>query len=220
LFAGTALAQAQPDAAEILAKVKGTWKDLKSYEVEFSGALRDPKTGKEQTGAIRIASVIELDRYRMESRGYAINSDPPVDELIGIYDGATFWIYAPKRNEYRTEEISVDRAGIALKPSKVMDAEWLGQYIRTVERFANSRFLREETISIGDGGRADCFVIGNESGETIWIDKSNHHVLRAEEVEPDGNHATMVISINMNERLSDELFKFVPPPGARNLRQL
>jgi outer membrane lipoprotein-sorting protein len=217
LFAASAVAQAKPDAADILAKVRETWKDLKSYDVDYSITLRDPKNGKEQSGRVRVAAAIEPDRYRMELNGTIDASDPALDGATAIYDGSTFSIYLPKRNEYSTSTIAADKLGRDLEPSKVNVDEGIGQYTRLTDRFESGRFLGEETISTPSGARADCFVIGNESGERMWIDKSNYHVLRTEIVDLGGNHSTMVISIKMNEPLSDDLFKFAPPPGARNL---
>jgi len=48
---------------------------------------------------------------------------------------------------------------------------------------------------------------------TLWIDKKTFHVLRIE-----GSGASEVFStVKLNEPLSDDLFKFEPPAGARKL---
>ena len=219
LFAASAFAQAKPDAAEILAKVKDTWKDLKSYDLDFAISLRDPKTGKEESGKIRVIAAIELNRYRVEVSGLVGLFDPSFDGVTAIYDGSTFWIYDPKRNEYRTDRNTVDDPGRNPSPSKVINAEGLGQYVRLVERFDDGHLVREETITNGSGNRAECFVIEKNPGMLMWIDKSNYHVLRVEQSEYDGSRSTTVLRVKLNEPLSDDLFKFAPPPGARSLGQ-
>jgi outer membrane lipoprotein-sorting protein len=223
LLVGTAFAQTQPDAVEILAKVKATWMDLKSYDFDWTTTLHNSKSGSDETVRIRVASAIEPDRYRVEMHGIDLRPDdadastPSLDGSVMTYDGSIFSIYAPAPNEYRTAMITAENLGRDAKPSKVNIDEGIGQYARLVEGFEGAHFLRQETISNGGGAIADCFVIEKAPGEMMWIDKSNYHVVRMEQSEIDGAHLTAVISVKLNESLPDDLFKFVPPPGARNL---
>ncbi|HEY1759567.1 MAG TPA: DUF2092 domain-containing protein [Bryobacteraceae bacterium] len=213
LFAASAFAQAKPDAAEILAKVKDTLKDIKSYDLDLEITVRDSTTGLEQSSGVRVASAIEPERYRVVYSG----DDASGPEGTMIYDGSIFTVYLPVRNEYRTDAIVPDKLGRDAKPSKVNSDTGIGQYVKLVERFASSHLLREESISNGGGAPADCYLIEKETGGKMWIDKSNYHILRAEEIDPDGTSSVAVIGLKLNEPLSDDLFKFVPPPGARNL---
>jgi outer membrane lipoprotein-sorting protein len=214
LFAASTFGQAKPDAAEILAKVKDTWKDLKTYDLNLEIRLGDP-SGAEQREGLRVAASIGPDRYRVVYGGLPGAETTATDGTM-IYDGATFWVYLPLRNEYRMGPMAPDKLGRDAKPEKVNTDTGIGQYMQLVGRFNGSHLLREESLSI-DGGKADCFVIEKDAGGKMWIDKRNYHVLRAEEVDADGSTSTAVIRIKLNEPLSDDLFKFAPPPGARNL---
>jgi outer membrane lipoprotein-sorting protein len=218
LFSLTVSAQAQPDAAEILKKVGETCKDVKQYEIEADMNLPDPETKKNLSGYLRLVFRTP-DRYRTEMKGSFLNIGVQPDEgipeeMLDVYDGSNLWVYVPKTNEYRvyvTPDLPRDGS-----PEATDLYMGIGLYRHAGEFGGQPKFLREERIAAG-GGTADCFVIERPlqgtASMTLWIDKHNFNVLRV-----DGSDASEVFrTVKLDEPLSDDLFKFEPPPGAKKL---
>jgi outer membrane lipoprotein-sorting protein len=220
VFSYAAFAQTQPDAAEILKKVSETYKDVSQYEVESTVTIHDPSSGRDLSGSTRIAFK-GPDKYREEAKGSLLTliadpSKPVVDEAITVYDGSKMWVYVPKSNEYRV--YAVPKLPRDSRPEDADLFMGIGPYRHAVEAFAPGHFLREERIA--SGGTADCFVIeatGPGAGALLWIDKNNYHVLRVDSAAEGYGSSQVFKTVKLNEPLSDDLFKFVPPPGATKL---
>ena len=81
-------------------------------------------------------------------------------------------------------------------------------------------FLREEALEI-NGTKADCYVVSAQvtipaegtSLHTWWIEKKSNHIVR----EDDEGSSVVFTTIKLNEPPPNDLFKFVPPPGARKV---
>jgi outer membrane lipoprotein-sorting protein len=223
-FLHVAVAQTQPNAADILKKVEETYRDVSQYELESTITLRDPTTGKDVSGLMRV-SFKAPDKYRTEMKGAAFAlgrdaSEPVIDELVSVYDGSNLWAYNPKANDYRV--FIVPDLPRDARPEDADLYEGIGMYRHAVEALGKAQFLREDRMAVGSG-TADCFVIesAGPGGAILWIDKNTYHVLRMDgKGESRDSGSSMVFKVvKLNEPISDDLFKFVPPPGARQLRQ-
>lgn len=206
---------AKPDVAEILEKVIETYKNVSQYEIESTVSLRNQKTGQFELGVSRIAFK-SPDKYRVQMEGAPLNqdrdpSDPVVDEGIAVYDGANLRAYNPKSNEYRVyvaPHLPRDSS-----PEAVDLYMGIGMYRRPdgFPFLARAQFLREDRATT-ESGSVDCFVIGDRES-ALWIDKRTYHVLRM-----DGDGVSQVFKvIKLDEPVSDDLFKFVPPLGSKKL---
>jgi outer membrane lipoprotein-sorting protein len=68
-----------------------------------------------------------------------------------------------------------------------------------------------------NGARVDCYVVTVPSEGTFihtwWVEEKSNRVVR----EDHGGSSVVFTTIKLNESLPDDLFKFVPPPGARRI---
>ena len=86
-------------------------------------------------------------------------------------------------------------------------------FIKLIESAKESKVLREESMTL-EGSGIECYVIeitGPEGTETWWADKARYRILRQDR--PDSS--VVFTTVKINEPLSEDLFKFEPPPGAK-----
>ena len=214
-------AAAQPDVSEILKNVNDLYKGAKQYEFTV-------EAGFNQGGApVIVRTFIAFkapNRYRMDGAfpGFAIDI-PDFGPMVIVHDGSAIWFYSHKENQYGSIPASavaddgslVDVLG-ELRP-EIMDHLIVGRY-RGDFNFAERKFLREEAIDYA-GSKTDCYVVSVAQRKggfayTWWVDKKDYRILR----EDDAGASAVFTSIKINQPVSDDLFKFVPPPGAQELK--
>ena len=153
------------------------------------------------------------DKYRME--GVPLGPGSPAEQGIVIFDGSTLWMYLPKSNQYGSmssdQFTGPDRED--MKPgAQDYFATW--RFRQASNYAAEARFLREETIAAGGDSAVECYVIQIPTlGETWWVDKRRFYVVRQDSADSSTTYKT----VKLNEPLSDDLFKFIPPPGASKI---
>lgn len=220
LFLHAAVAQTQPNVAEILTKVGATYKAASQYEFEFEGT--------ESIGANTVAlhghvAFRAPDKYRMEGAMPGLTAPGPDagEEGVIIDDGSTLWFYFPKPNQYGSipaSTLTADAPGDLgdLRP-EAMDHFMAWRYRGAADFIDGAKFLREESLEIA-GRKIDCYVVTllpEKRGRTYtwWIEKKTSHIQR----EDGAGNSHVFTSIKLGEPLSDDLFKFEPPPGAKKL---
>jgi outer membrane lipoprotein-sorting protein len=192
--------------ADILGKLSETYKDQGPYELVKDTTLTNPATGKRET-VHQLIAVKMPDRYRVEGAGPTM-----------ILDGANVWFYEPDLNQYASYPASALGHDLPdeLEPSGV-DFFTMSRYREAAKRVDLAKFLREDEIQVGPA-RVACYVVSmpiggtGTDGYTWWIDKANSHVVREDF---DGS-STIFTKVQLGNPLPDELFRFKPPPGARN----
>ena len=218
LFSLVALAQTQPSVAEILQKVSQTYKAVSEYEFVADLTARDA-AGSTSAGYMLFA-FRSPNRYRMEGavpdmEGGGSGSG----KVIMVVDGSTLWMYEPGSNECCTvpaSELTANAPGDLGDASPAAMDQFMTWRYRGATGFAEgAKFLRDEAIEFG-GAKVDCYVVtvSQKKGEntyTWWVDKLHSRILR----EDSAKSSSVFTTIKLNEPLSDDLFKFEPPPGAR-----
>lgn len=216
-----ALAQTQPDATEILKQVNEAYKNVAQYELENTTTFRNSNTGQETSGSMRFV-YRSPDKYREEMKGNPLaalrgqSSEPVIEEAMTVYDGSNLWAFNPKANEYRVYIVPN-----LPRDSRPADADLymgIGPYRHASEVYSNSKFVRDDTLATG-GALAECYVIeATSTQQLLWIDKKSHHILRVDSsARGIGTVSIVFKTVRLDEPLSDELFKFKPPPNARKL---
>jgi outer membrane lipoprotein-sorting protein len=100
-----------------------------------------------------------------------------------------------------------------MKPGAV-DYFITGRFRQASNYGGEARLLREETIAAGGDAAVECYVIQIPPlGETWWVDKRRFYVVRQD----GAASSTIFKTVRLNEPLSDDLFKFVPPEGATKI---
>ena len=217
-----ALAQTQPDVAEILKKVSETYKAASQYEFVVDATVHEARTGRDVTSHMRFAFKAP-DRYRVEGSMTGMSvGDLGLGEGIIVHDGSAVWFYLPTSNQYGSfpaSGLTADAPGDLgdLNP-QAMDYVMMWRY-RGATGFADrAKFLREDTIEIA-GTRVACYVVTvspeqRGSAYTWWVDEKRYRILR----EDNARSSSVFSGIKLDEPLTDELFKFVLPPGARKIQ--
>jgi outer membrane lipoprotein-sorting protein len=162
-------------------------------------------------------------KYRIQGSLPGLGLDSPeFEEATVVYDGSAVWFYLPKLNRYASipaSQLTADAPGDLgdLRPEAI-DEFLLGRYRRAADAAGGSRFLRNETIEIG-GAKAACYVLtvspGGSAPYTWWVDQKRYRILR----EDHGDTSAVFTTIKLGEPLGDEVFRFVPPAGAKKLER-
>jgi outer membrane lipoprotein-sorting protein len=216
-----ALAQKQPDVAEILKKVSETYKAASQYQF-----VVDITSGEAGTGASAVSHMVFAfkapNNYRMEGGMPGMNvknSDP--DEAVIVHDGSAVWFYFPKLNQYGSFPAS------SLTPSapgdlgdlspEAMDRFMMWRYRAAANSNTGSKYLREEAIDI-EGAKVACYVLTISperlgSAYTWWVDKKRYRIRR----EDHAGSSALFTAVKLDEEIPGELFKFEPPPGAKKV---
>ena len=218
LILRAAVAQTQPDVAEILKKVSDTYRTVSQYE--FVAEATGRETGN-APGHVLIAFK-SPNKYRMESSFPGLTGgDSAFNDVVTVCDGSTVWFHLRKSNQYASIPLSEATPGAPgdlgdLRPEAV-DEFAMMRYRRATDFIEGAKFLREETIELG-GTKVDCYVVtvsrdGSKFPYTWWVDKQRYRILR----EDDSVSSSVFTTIKLNEPLPDDLFTFKPPPGARKM---
>jgi outer membrane lipoprotein-sorting protein len=208
LLSRTSSAQSTPDVATILKSVSETYKGVKEYQFTIDSFGSDPSRPTHKLFSFR------LGQYRLDAA-----PSESSDVGLTIFDGATLWYYFPKLNEYAAFSLNslangaVD-SGYPWKPSE-MDELMLWPLRHAADSADRAKFVRQDILELG-GTKIDCYVVSvaidkDSAPSTWWIEKTRSHVVR---MENEGGGYT-VLTIMDNERLPDDLFRFIPPRGAR-----
>ena len=232
-----------PEAKAVLKQVAETYKNLKSYHFEGrytteqvveSMGLKDEMKREE----LFVNAAIKPGRSRIESKNTNFS-------VTSVSDGKTRWVYAPGTNEYTKAEEGAARSGPGLP---VMDpltiyaraANVTDGFSRVADRVIEAKIIGEEKMEIG-GRRSDCFVIeasysaesasnqSNVSTRKLWIDKARNIVLREIRYNKGKNQWGVTVDskisyifavARLNEQVSETLFAFIPPEGAKEVAEL
>ena len=160
------------------------------------------------------------NKYRMEGKLPELAEFGQGDEMLIVYDGSFLWFYIPKSNQYGSVpagNLRADDPGDSgdMRPEFVREVT--NAFSRLAESSKDAKLLREDALQI-EGNKAACYVVSftdkeNRGSVTVWIDEKNFHLLRLET--PEG---TATYSVDkLDEPLSDDLFKFTPPAGAKKI---
>jgi outer membrane lipoprotein-sorting protein len=231
-FFSAALAQQRPDAAEVLRRINDAYTNVTRYQLAgeakivtaaaSDGAITDQSTHK------FLIALQEPDMVHVEMTP----GDPDEEAIYVISDGKDGWAYSPKRNEYM--KVKPGRAPATTLGDLDFTPEMTVSYAIQMAQQALQAFkfgpavqasvVGDETLTIG-GTAFDCVAISIEgrpfpkSTAKLWIDKARSVVLREDSRTPAGNVtesiSTVYSTVRLNESLPVELFKFVPPPGAK-----
>jgi len=223
LLVSAVCAEAQPDVGGILKKVSELYKGAAQYQIvaETVGHKSEPQTADNSGRAL--FAFKPPNRYRMEGAIPGADRDAP--ELSGgvviVDDASSVWFYMPKANQYGSfpaSALTADAPGDLgdLRPAAV-DHFIMYRY-RTADLNEETKYLRDETIDYA-GAKVDCYVVSVSQRKggftcTWWVDKKSFLILR----EDDADSSVVFTSIKLNESLPDDLFKFVPPAGAQEIK--
>ena len=213
LFA-TALAQAQPDARELLRKVAAVYSNMREGDVTATSTVTFPGS-PEVTIRSRIAWRLP-DKTRTESN--------EAGHRIIVRNGRLEWHYESVPNEYILAPIPAQQPSSALTPPGLEPGTSpLSRFATSATEAQSAKFLRQETVMI-NGIRFECSVVEFQGPNwgvlRWWIDKRSL-VVREEmftKTEPPARFSLNdYVFARFNQRVPDSVFVFMPPPGAKRV---
>jgi outer membrane lipoprotein-sorting protein len=201
LFVCAARGLSQPDAAEILKRVTETYKSATEYELVMDTTYTDAAGAAQAPPFPARLAFKSPDRYRIEGIPTLLY---PGEKMDLIYDSSTLWMYLPKSNRYAS----------ARSDQLTPNDRTIGAFQPVFDDAGEARVLREESIAAGGDAAVECYVVHFQmSGATVWVDKRRFYILR----EDSATSSTTFKTVKLNEPISDDLFKFVPPEGATKI---
>jgi outer membrane lipoprotein-sorting protein len=246
LFAGLfwtpAPAQQINEANDILQKVRGTYRSLKSFQ--FEGVT----VGELQGTGMYSKTEFPFEAAFVAPAKIHIEAKNPMMEVLFVSDGRTGWIYIPSTKTYSKFGLA-ESSKLTSARTNEEELEALSGYsagaglnfdifqIGILNRVKEARILRQETVQL-DGNGVDCYVVRIEYDYSreeakaapairiYWIDKNRFIVLREDwesrdEVESEVvsgslnmKYSTIFKKARLNEPVPDQLFVFTPPAGA------
>jgi len=212
--------------AGFLRKVSDTYANAKQYRFAV-------KKSGEESGFMQIA-VRKPNQFRLEADGRVLDGADAFGNVTMLSDGYNAWNYIQGTNQFTKKSTTIpllDTEPPEVSPETFVwqaEAVFITRYTEMAKASDHATFLRSETIEAG-GGPADCYVFeiraplpGYRDDYTWWVDKKRFLVLR-EDTKPASARrpasSTIYTVAAINEPLSDELFHFTLPAGAKQVER-
>ena len=190
----------QGDAAAVLKQAAAAYANVRSIRAEFSQWQDNPLLGKRTTSRGTI--------YQRQPDRFLMKFSQPEGDVI-VSDGEYFWLYYPSVDAKQVlRSRAADVGGLDLQAQFIGDPTKRYSYTDQGAESVGTRPARVITL-----------VPKQASGYKslkVWIDNRDHLVRRFELTMDNG--VTQHFDLNnlqVNPTLSNDLFRFTPPAGAR-----
>jgi len=204
------------DKETIIKRVNDNYQELTSFQADIY--IETIEQGKDTEGEGKIWA--KEGKFRMEMEAIASGSGEKgaAEKQIMVFDGKVFWLYLQPQNELITMDTSklADLSGLAREQLQ----EIVTELEKSVSNFFSPQFLSEEEIEISENEwKGKSFYLLKHGQTETWVNKEDYFVYRvitygeAENVVSD----VELTGINVNEKISDELFTFQVPEGVQPL---
>jgi len=212
----------QIPAAQVLARVGQTYRELRTYELDavVSGSTVS-SLGVVPLSESRVSLAADtggkLKLYRDNNQG----------GLLMVSNGETTWTFAPAQHKFTREQVAAD---VASEDDHDSD-DLLGQVRHLlisrytgIEQYGSSATLqREDRLKVGSR-KIDCYVIAftlQDTSHKLWVDEQNFLILRHEEAFKSGGVLRLDLKgFTVNAPLEPGLFDFTPPARSAEVNEL
>jgi len=226
----------QPDANALLARAAGLYSGAEAYYfVASEHTVTSNGEARKETGNLVLAARDEQGRSRVEF-------DDRSQGGVAVFDGTSRWVYVPAMRRYSKlpKDLPTEAQAGGMN-FDVLARRYLDRYGSLDQRVLKSEAVRTETLAM-DGGDVACQVVevsydpppGMREGlieRVYWIAEESGLVLQehstASMTSP--NNAAGRVQVvqeivfqraKVDESLDQDLFVFVPPPGAQQVESL
>lgn len=202
------------DKETIIKRIKDNYQELTTFQAEIYIETIEKGEGE---GKIWVKE----GKFRMEIETIASGSGEKeaAEKQTIVFDGKIFWMYSQPKNELITIDLSklADLSGFLAK-------EQLQGMVTELEEgvlnFFSPQFPpgREINISENEWKGKSFYVLKDGQTET-WVNKEDYFIYRVityDEAENITSDVELTV-INLNEKISDELFTFQVPEGVQPL---
>ena len=183
---------ASKDADQIMKKVKKTLDGMStlSCSFEWNHVWKTVDRNQHIEGTLQLKKPYKL---RVEYSAKTI-----------VVDGKTVWSYSPKNKQVEITKFESEEKEFPTPQ---------GIFNRYADRRAalsgNDRMNGRETYVITLAAQA-----ADGKNVTVWVDRTLNFPVKTEEVSPNGDISTYILSdVRINGKISDSVFTFTPPEG-------
>ncbi len=204
------------DQEGLIQRIKDNYQGLASFQADIY--IERIEQGKKVKGEGNIWA--KEGKFRIEIE--TIASGSPENEIMEkqtiVFDSKIFWIYSQPKNEL----ISVDLSKLADLPdlAKGQIQDTVTQLEEVALNFFSPQFSPEKEIEISENEwEGKSFYVFKDGQRETWVNKEDYLIYRvitydkAESVTSD----VQLTVVNINEKISDELFTFRVPEGVQPL---
>jgi len=204
------------DQETLIKKIKDNYQELTSFQADIY--IERTEQGKELEGEGKIWA--KEGKFRMEIEAIASDSGEKgaAEKQIIVFDGKIFWIYSQPKNELITIDLSklTDLPGLAR--GQIRDI--VTQLEEGALDFFSPRFPPVEDIEISENEwKGKSFYVLKDGQRETWVSKEDYLIYRVIRYDETDNvlFDVELTAINLNEKISDELFTFQVPEGVQPL---
>jgi len=198
---GPAAAPSASDpAARALDRVERRYGDARSMSADFVQRLEVPLLNDVQVSRGRL--------YQRQPNRFAMRFTDPEGDVV-VADGRHLWMYYPS-----SDPRQVIRTGLEGAAEIDLMREFL------TDTSARFRFTHEGTGTVSGRSTDRVRLVPREragySSVVLWVDRENGTVHRIEISEANDTVRRLdLANVRLNPQLSDDIFRFEPPAGAR-----
>ena len=204
------------DQQTLIKKIKDNYQELTTFQADIY--IETIEKGKELEGEGKIWA--KEGKFRMEIEAIASDSGEKgaAEKQIIVFDGKIFWVYLQPKNELITIDLSklTDLPDLARGQLQEMVTE----LEEGVLNFFSPQFPPGQQIEISENEwKGKSFYVLRDGQTETWVNKEDYFIYRVityDEAENVTSDIELTV-INLNEKISDELFTFQVPQGVQPL---
>ncbi len=199
------------DKETLIKKIKDNYQEITSLQADIYIETIEKGEGEGKIWA-------KEGKFRMEIEAIASGSKEAAEKQIIVFDGKIFWIYSQPKNELITIDLSklADLSGVV----KGQLQEIVKGLEENALNFFSPQFPPEEEIEISENEwKGKSFYVLRHGQTETWVNKEDYFIYRVityDETENVTSDVELTV-INLNEKISDELFTFQVPQGVQPL---
>ncbi|HLG95856.1 MAG TPA: redoxin domain-containing protein [Bryobacteraceae bacterium] len=233
VFCAACFADTPPHAKVLLKESGDALRDTQSYVIEQSVLV-------EMSGGIESRMELPVKVAASNPGKLRIESSGPVGSTLIVSDGENTWMYVGPLKQY-TRTPAASSPDALLKSINPGIAQMLADF-KAKDPFLSSTVTGEEKVEMG-GQPFDCFVVEakldridmpggmalTKGAMKMWIDKKTKLTLKqtaAATMEggslrrpAEMNQTISMLSVKLNDPVPEEMFRFTPPEGAREVKE-
>jgi len=204
------------DQETLIKKIRDNYQELTTFQADIY--IQRTEKGKELQGEGKIWA--KEGKFRMEIEAIASGSGEKgaAEKDTIVFDGKVFWIYSEATNELIAIDLtkSADLPGLA----RAQLQEIVNKLEGVVLNFFSPQFSPEKEMEISENEwKGKSFYVLKDGQTETWANKEDYFIYRVityDEAENVTSDVELTV-INLNEKISDELFTFQVPQGVQPL---
>jgi len=202
------------DKETIIKRIKDNYQELTTFQADIY--IETIEQGKDTEGEGKIWA--KEGKFRMEIEAITSGSEEEAEKQTIVFDGKIFWIYLQPKNEL----ITIDLSKLTDLPdsAKGQLQGMVTELEEGVLNFFSPQFSPEKEIEISEKEwKGKSFYVLKDGQTETWVNKEDYFIYRVityDEAENVTSDVELTV-INLNEKVSDELFTFQVPEGVQPL---